>query len=84
MPERRAEPAPRERERGSDRFNALVRALPLGVIMLDQATRVRFSNRAAGAIFGFERSRAQGLHLIEVIPSIELERRADEALAGEV
>ena len=66
-----------------DRFDALVRALPLGVIMLRRTKRLRFANRAAAAIFGFDRARAKGLHLIETIPSIELERRVDAALAGE-
>lgn len=67
-----------------DRFDALVRALPLGVIMLDRRLRVRFANRAAGAIFGFERSRVRGVHLIAAIPSIELEQRAQAALRGEL
>jgi two-component system phosphate regulon sensor histidine kinase PhoR len=66
-----------------DRFDALVRALPLGVIMLRRNKRLRFANRAAAAIFGFDRARAKGLHLIETIPSVELERRVDAALAGE-
>lgn len=60
-----------------------MRALPLGVIMLRPTKRLRFANRAAAAIFGFDRRRAKGLHLIEVIPSVELERRVDAVLAGE-
>lgn len=60
-----------------------MRALPLGVIMLRRTKRLRFANRAAAAIFGFDRARAKGLHLIELIPSIELERRVDNVLAGE-
>lgn len=67
-----------------DRFDALVRALPLGVIMLDRRLRVRFANRAAAAIFGFERSRVRGTHLIAAVPSIELEQRAQSALRGEI
>ncbi len=70
-------------ERGDDRFDALVRALPLGVLMLDGQVRVRFANRAAASIFGFELSRVFGVHLIEAMPSIELERRAEAALEGE-
>lgn len=66
-----------------DRFDALVRALPLGVVMLDRDLRVRFANRAAAAIFGFERSRVRGTHLIAAVPSIELEQRAHSALRGE-
>lgn len=82
-PERTDELPQRERPRSDDRFDALVRALPLGVMMLDTNTRVRFANRAAGAIFGFDLSRVEGVHLIEAVPSIELERRADAALSGE-
>ncbi|HZZ63991.1 MAG TPA: ATP-binding protein [Candidatus Baltobacteraceae bacterium] len=66
-----------------DRFDALVRALPLGVMMLNRNLRVRFANRAAGAIFGFDYSRARGRHLIATVPSIELEQRAEAALRGE-
>ena len=60
-----------------------MRALPLGVMMLRRTKRLRFANRAAAAIFGFDRARAKGLHLIEVIPSIELERRVDSVMSGE-
>ena len=52
--------------------------------MLHRNKRLRFANRAAAAIFGFDRARSRGLHLIEVVPSIELEQRVDAALAGEV
>lgn len=79
-----SEPEPQPRAPADDRFDALVRALPLGVIMLDRRLRVRFANRAAAAIFGFERSRVRGTHLIAAIPSIELEQRAQAALAGEL
>jgi two-component system phosphate regulon sensor histidine kinase PhoR len=53
-------------------------------MMLDRHTRLRFTNRASAAIFGFDITRVEGVHLIEAVPSIELERRADAALAGEV
>lgn len=79
-----SEPEPQVHAPADDRFDALVRALPLGVIMLDRRLRVRFANRAAGAIFGFERSRVRGTHLIAAVPSIELERRAQAALGGEL
>jgi two-component system phosphate regulon sensor histidine kinase PhoR len=55
----------------------------LGVIMLWPNKRLRYANRAAAAIFGFDRRRGKGLHLIETIPSVELERRVDAVLAGE-
>ncbi len=77
-------PEPVAPSRASDeRFDALVRALPLGVIMLDRDLRVRFANRAAGAIFGFDRGRVRSTHLIEAVPSIDLEKRAGAALRGE-
>ncbi len=78
------QPPPESHVPADDRFDALVRALPLGVVMLDRRLRVRFANRAAAAIFGFERTRARGTHLIAAIPSIELERRAQAALRGEL
>lgn len=77
-------PEPEPRVPADDRFDSLVRALPLGVVMLDRKLRVRFANRAAAAIFGFERSRVRGSHLIAAIPSIELEQRAQAALQGEL
>lgn len=70
-------------ETAAERFDALVLALPIGVMMLDRTARVAFANPASGTIFGFESARATGLHLIETVPSIELERRVDAALAGE-
>ena len=81
---RLSEPERREARVADDRFDALVRALPLGVVMLDRNLRVRFANRAAGAIFGFERSRVRGKHLIATVPSIELEQRAQAALQGQL
>jgi two-component system phosphate regulon sensor histidine kinase PhoR len=79
----KADPDPEVQHPADDRFDALVRALPLGVMMLNRDLRVRFANRAAAAIFGFERSRARGTHLIAAVPSIELEQRAQAALHGE-
>lgn len=84
QPARVVEHEPPPHTPADDRFDALVRALPLGVVMLDRRLRVRFANRAAAAIFGFERSRARGTHLIAAIPSIELEQRAQAALRGEL
>ncbi|MEO6912874.1 MAG: ATP-binding protein [Candidatus Baltobacteraceae bacterium] len=84
MPAVRSEPHAVGRSATSDeRFDRLVRALPLGVLMLERNARVSFANRAAAAIFGFDTTRALSAHLIEVIPSIELERRVGEALGGE-
>jgi two-component system phosphate regulon sensor histidine kinase PhoR len=64
-------------------FAMLVRALPLGVIVVDRACHVEFANAAAGAIFGFDPERAIALHIIEAVPNVELERRIADALRGE-
>jgi two-component system phosphate regulon sensor histidine kinase PhoR len=86
---RRRSPTPaRPQERVTERapdgaFDRLIRALPLGVVMLDRGARVMVANRAAGTVFGFDPVRAVGLHLIQIIPNVELERRVDEALEGE-
>ncbi|MBV8726612.1 MAG: PAS domain-containing protein [Candidatus Eremiobacteraeota bacterium] len=60
-----------------------MRALPLGIILADLGGRITYANRAAGAIFGFDHKRARRMHIIEAVPSIELERRVAEAVAGE-
>jgi two-component system phosphate regulon sensor histidine kinase PhoR len=83
QPERESPKAERTRAPIDERFDRLVRALPLGVLLLDRNSKVVFANRAAGAIFGFDLARVAGLHMLEAVPSIELERRVDDALAGE-
>jgi len=75
-------PAPGQYQ-SDDRFDRLVRALPLGVLMLDNQSRVIFANRAAAAIFGFDLSRIGGAHVLEAVQSVELEQRVAEALEGE-
>ena len=64
-------------------FAPLVRALPLGVIIVNRACHVEFANAAAGATFGFDPKRAIALHIIEAVPNVELERRIADALQGE-
>ncbi|HVA33855.1 MAG TPA: ATP-binding protein [Candidatus Baltobacteraceae bacterium] len=64
-------------------FPRLVRALPIGVILVDRSRKVAFANAAAGAIFGFDVDRAVDAHVIQAIQNIELERRIGEALEGE-
>jgi len=51
--------------------------------MLDRSARIIVANEASAVIFGFDLARAEGLHLIEAVPNIELERRVEEALTGE-
>ncbi|HEY1655581.1 MAG TPA: ATP-binding protein [Candidatus Tumulicola sp.] len=64
-------------------FMRLVRALPLGVVLVDFHQRVEFANPAAGAIFGFDAQRVTGGHVIEAIPNVDVERRIADALGGE-
>ena len=79
-----ATPASPQSAGNDHRFDALARALPIGIVMLDGNLRVQFVNRAAGAIFGFDDRRAVGTHVIAAIPSVEIERRANAALTGEL
>ncbi|MGC1381671.1 MAG: ATP-binding protein [Candidatus Baltobacteraceae bacterium] len=64
-------------------FSRLVRALPIGVILVNRSRHVEFANAAAGTTFDFDPARAIDLHIIEVIPNVELERRVADALLGE-
>ena len=75
--ELRSEPA------SANAFDRLVRALPLGVLLVDRAGRITVANDAAAAVFGFDVSRAPGLHLIEAVPNLQLEARVNAALAGD-
>jgi two-component system, OmpR family, phosphate regulon sensor histidine kinase PhoR len=61
----------------------LVEALPIGVILVDETRHVEFVNAAAGTAFGFDSTRAVGLHIIEAVPNVELERRIADAARGE-
>jgi two-component system phosphate regulon sensor histidine kinase PhoR len=74
----RAAPLP-----GDAAFQRLVRALPIGVVLVDGDYRVEFANAAAGTTFGFDPARAIDLHVIQAIPNIELERRIADALRGD-
>jgi len=67
-----------------DRAERLVEALPFAAFTVDWGRRVRVFNAAAGALFGVDPRRAPGRALIEVVPSVELERIVQAALAGEV
>jgi two-component system phosphate regulon sensor histidine kinase PhoR len=64
-------------------FARLVRALPIGVVLVDRTCHVEFANAAAGTTFGFDPDRALNVHVIEAIPNVELERRIGDALLGE-
>lgn len=64
-------------------FARLVRALPIGVVLVDTTSHVEFANAAAGTTFGFDPDRALNVHIIEAIPNVELERRIGDAMRGE-
>jgi two-component system phosphate regulon sensor histidine kinase PhoR len=53
------------------------------VVLVDRASRIEFANTAAGTIFDFDPTRAIGMHVIQAIPNVELERRVSEAALGE-
>ena len=78
-----APPAPVPAVPVESTFAPLVRALPLGVIIVNRSSHVEFANAAAGATFGFDPERAIALHIIEAVPNVELERRIADALQGE-
>jgi len=66
-----------------DRVARLVEALPFAAFTVDSNGRVRVFNAAAAALFGIDGARAVGRALIEVVPSVELERMVQAAIAGE-
>lgn len=62
------------------RFETLVEALPVGVIVVEPPGRIRVANAAAAKMFGLTADRAIGRALIEGIRSYELDRRVTAAL----
>ena len=66
-----------------DRAARLVDALPFAAFTVDARSRVRVFNAAACALFSVDRARAIGRALIEVVPSVDLERMVHAALRGE-
>jgi transcriptional regulator of aromatic amino acid metabolism len=69
-------------ESAPDRVARLVDALPFAAFTVDASARVRVFNSAAAALFGVERARAPGRALIDVVPSVELERMVTAAVGG--
>jgi two-component system phosphate regulon sensor histidine kinase PhoR len=69
-------------ESDGSRVARLVDALPFAAFTVDARGRVSLFNDAAAALFGIERARAVGRALIEVVPSVDLERMVGAALAG--
>lgn len=74
---------PAARESDDARVARLVGALPFAAFTIDGKLRVRVFNAAAAALFGVDSGRAVGRALIEVIPSVDLERMLAIALGGE-
>lgn len=76
-----AAPDPAERE--DDRATRLVDALPFAAFTVDRRRRIRVFNAPAAALFGVDGARTVGRAIIEVVPSVELERMLNMALEGE-
>ncbi len=66
-----------------ERTARLVGALPFAAFTVDGRRRVRVFNAGAQALFGVSGERATGRAIIEVIPSVEVERMIAAALRGE-
>ena len=64
------------------RFEQLLRSLTVGILTLDGRGHIDSLNAAAGAIFEIGARTVLGRHVIEIVPSFELDRRVREALAG--
>jgi two-component system phosphate regulon sensor histidine kinase PhoR len=80
----RASHEPAEDEPGEDEpALRTIRALPFPAFATDARGRVRVFNAAAGELFGIDPQRAIGRALIEVVPSVVLERMLHTALLGE-
>jgi len=72
-----------ERAADDDRAARLVAALPFAAFLVDERARVRVFNNAAAVLFTVDPEWAIGRAMIEVIPSVELERMIGHALIGE-
>ena len=85
----RTEPPPLQRdapvvvERDQEAAQRLVDLLPFAAFTIDDNGRIRVFNSAAAELFGVDAARALSRAVIEVIPSVELERMLQGALRGE-
>jgi PAS domain S-box-containing protein len=77
-----AAPVPQQPAR-DERFDALVAVMSVPAIVLDERGYVRDLNVAAQRLFDVRHERAVGRALIEVVPSIDVDRQLQAALAGE-
>ncbi len=60
----------------------LVDSVPTGLVVLDREGRLLFANRAFRKAFDLGDADLSGWHLEEVVPSLAIRRRIDEALQG--
>jgi two-component system, OmpR family, phosphate regulon sensor histidine kinase PhoR len=67
----------------ADRFEEIVRGLSVGVMVFHENERLAWLNTAAEEIFDVSSRSVLGRVMIEIAPSIELDRRVRAALAGE-
>jgi two-component system phosphate regulon sensor histidine kinase PhoR len=80
---RQPEQAERVEVRVDPRFEQLVRALRVGILTLDERSRITALNATAASIFGISEKNALGRSLIEAIPSFELDQRVRAAIEGQ-
>lgn len=74
-----ASPAPAS-QKGDGTLEQVVGALPVGIIIVGRDARVTLFNGAAGQIFGVKAARAKGRAVIEIVRSLELDRRLSATL----
>lgn len=82
-PEPSFERPPPVEYRPDPRFEELLRSLRVAIITLDSRSRITATNSSAAAIFGIDERAVIGRSLIEVIPSVELDRRVRAAIEGQ-
>jgi two-component system, OmpR family, phosphate regulon sensor histidine kinase PhoR len=76
-------PAEPPRAALDERAARLIAALPFAAFIVDERARVRMFNNAAAVLFTVDPDWAIGRAIIEVVPSVDLERMVGHALAGE-
>lgn len=64
------------------RFEQLLRSITIGIVTLDRRGYVTLLNAAAGVIFDIGSRPVLGRAIIELVPSFDLDRRVNDALAG--
>ena len=74
---------PVDADGNGERAARLIDTLPFAAFTVDARGRVLVFNAAAASLFAVDRTRAIGRALIEVVPSVELERMVEAALLGE-